>query len=548
MEHKDAFFLKEALQIPRTLLRDILITSLFLNLLAVALPLFTRVVYDKVIPNFAIETLWVLFSGMAMVLVFDSLFKASRNYIIQHISSKTLQELEQPFMTHLLKIPAQHNLAKTNYHLNSLQEICRYRFQLLIPATVDIPFVLVFLLIIYLICPPMALVPLGVGLSLIALQIAFHHKLNKALVHSQEATEERLQTVADLLQGRQTIRQLAHYTPFINDWKTASSRAAINNSRMTFLYQMVMSLSQSCLLFNTVLLMMVGVYQVQASTLSIGGLLAISLLSARILTPLMSIGELLAKRPKILMELKHINQVMQIPDEGTGAAIAFAPKLTLTNATVDPILKNCNFSLQAKEKLAIVGSSGAGKTTLLQILSKERTLSSGSVLWDDRKDIAPAHLRQQMGIVEQHPYFFGRSVRDNLCLEHQYADAELFKTLDLVGLTTFIKATGHGLDLMLDNGGHNLSGGQRQCLALARALLRQPDILLMDEPTSMMDHQMELQLVQNLRFALKNKTVVLVTHRTPLLSLVDKILVLENGQVQQFGDKNTILNQQAKHG
>jgi ATP-binding cassette subfamily C protein LapB len=249
--------------------------------------------------------------------------------------------------------------------------------------------------------------------------------------------------------------------------------------------------------------------------------------------------------------MQAIETILSTPAEtATGKeSITLTGGFVLREATVTlnayPALKECSLRLAPGEKLALVGPSGAGKSTLLKALSLEAPLTAGQLFWDDHDSvhIAPAALRTQIGIVEQHPYFFRGTLRENLLLDLVRDEAEIRQMLEIAGLDGFVRAMGRGLDLPLVEGGLNLSGGQRQCLAIARALLRQPTVLLMDEPTAMMDHAMETRLVQNLRFALKDKTLVIVTHRSPLLALVDRIAVMGEGRILRDGQRGDILRE-----
>ncbi len=529
--------------------RDVAIATALLNLLALALPIFTRVVYDRVVPNFAESTLWVLFSGMLLILVFESLFKISRAWVVDTLANKASAQMEQEFVSHLLHLPHGTNLARTSYFLGNLGDIREFYCQKMLPTAVDLPFVVAFLVLIYITCPAMVLVPIITGGIIIGLQYAFHLKLNNLVMQHQQAMEHKMQALTEILNGRDTIRQLARYAPFTARWQTVVSKAAAQTADTSFWHQLVGVLCHSMVILNSVLLIMVGVYEIHAGNLTVGGILAISLLCGRILSPLMSIGDLLAKYPKIQKELLSIENILALPKENAENNDTFTLKgsLRLEKAEVllggYPALRDCTLTLNAGEKVALVGASGAGKTTLLRVLSMETPLSGGRLFWDDHvsQAIAPAHLRQQIGIVEQHPYFFAGTLRENLLNGSERDDAELWQALETVGLDQYVKAAGRGFDLQLAEGGLNLSGGQRQALAIARALLRQPTVLLMDEPTAMMDHVMEQRLVQNLRFALKNKTVAIITHRTPLLSLVDQIAIMEAGMVVKHGARQDIL-------
>jgi len=545
------------LWLTRDAYREIIVTSIFLNFLGIALPIFTRVVYDTVVPNFAEATLWVLFSGMLLVLCFEILFKVSRSYIVDHLGHQASARLEQEFHAHLLQLPHGYNMARTSQYFNYLQEIRDFFCHKLVPTLVDAPFVLGFLLAIFLLSPAMVLVPVVMGGVLIASQYAFHNALHKGLLINQHVIYAKQNALAETLNGRDTIRQLACYAPFRNAWVKLTEHAAKTQADLTIWQGLVVHICTAAIILNSVLLIIVGVYQIHAGNLSVGGLLAVNLLAARALTPLTSIGSILAKWPHLKSEMREVEEILALPIENNTAADSFELQgmITLQHATVQykgqpyPALQDITLTLPKGQKLALAGPSAAGKTTLLKVLSAEIPLHSGAVRWDERdhSHLAPAALRAQLGIVDQYPYFFARTLRENLLMGLERDEAELRHVLEIVGLDEFVKAMGRGMDLPIHEGGGNLSGGQRQCLAIARALLRQSPVILMDEPTSMMDHRMEARLVQNLKFALKDKTLVVVTHRTPLLSLVDAIAVLENGRLVRYGNRADILKDLLGH-
>ncbi len=545
------------LWLTRASYRDIAVACIFLNLLGISLPIFTRVVYDRVIPNFAQATLWVLFSGMILVLAFEVLFKLSRSYITDRLGNIAGAKLEQQFHQHLMHLPHGYSIAKTGQYFNYLQEIRDFFCQKLVPTLIDAPFVLTFLLAIFLICPAMSIVPIVMGGIIIGLQYAFHIALHKGLLSNQQALYAKQSVLVETMHGRETIRQLTCYSTFTKAWESVTETAAISQSNLLFWQGLVAHLCTGAVVLNSVLLIMVGVYEIHETRLSVGGLLAINLLSARALSPLTSIGSILAKWPHLLTEMDTIEKVLSLPVENAADGEPFVLKgaLVMKDAHVQyhphsqPVLKDVALHLQQGQKLALVGASGAGKSTLLKVLSAELPLNSGSMFWDERdvQNITPVNLRSQLGIVDQYPYFFARSLRENLLMGLEREDAEIRHALEIVGMDQFVKAMGHGLELFISEGGLNLSGGQRQCFAIARALLRQSPVLIMDEPTSMMDHHMELRLVDNLTFAIKEKTVILATHRSPLLKLADTLVVMENGKITRHGKRDDVIRELSKH-
>jgi ATP-binding cassette subfamily C protein LapB len=356
-----------ALHLPHRAYRDVVVTTVFLNLLAVALPIFTRVIYDRVVPNFAEATLWVLISGMVLVGVFEILFKVSRAWIGDQLGARALGTMENDFIRHVLHLPHGASLAKTSHYLACLQNLREFFCQKLLPTLVDTPFVFVFLLLIYLICPPMVLVPIVTGIIIIGMQYAFHTALDRGLVGNQRALEDKMQALSEILNGRETIRQLSSATPFLARWQGVSQVAADSGTAVSFWMNFTHAGIHALMVMNSVALIAVGVYQIHAGTLSVGSLLAINLLSGRALAPLVSIGELLAKWPTLRREMRAIEKVLAAPDEQDGGrdSIRLQGQLQVAGAMVQPggypSLRDCSLTLAAGEKLALIGASGAGK-------------------------------------------------------------------------------------------------------------------------------------------------------------------------------------------
>ncbi|MBY0407969.1 MAG: ATP-binding cassette domain-containing protein, partial [Rickettsiales bacterium] len=515
------------------------------------LPLFTRVVYDRIVPNFAEATLWVLFSGMVLVLAFELLFKVSRAYMTDHLGNRAAAQLEQEFQQHLLRLPHGYSIAQTGQFFSLLQDIRDFFCQRLVPTLVDVPFVLTFIIAIFLISPAMALVPLVIGLLLIGMQYGFQALLHQVMQRQQQTSYQKQNALVELLHGRDTIRQLSAQAPFLAGWNNASDQAADATAQLATWQGLMQHLSTALILLNSLLLIIVGVYEIHANSLSVGGLIAINILSSRMLSPLTAVGTILAKWPHMISEMRTIEKVLALaPDkEESEEPFTLLGAVSVQQASVHypnhalPALKDASFALARGQKLALVGPSGAGKTTLLKALSAEVGLASGLIRWDehDITHLPPAGLRGQMGIVDQYPFFFARSLRENLLMGLEKSDEDIRAALEIAGMDGMVKASGRGLDLPIEEGGVNLSGGQRQCLAIARALLRKPAVLLMDEPTSMMDHMMEARLVQHLRSAMQGVTLVVVTHRSPLLALVDAVAVMDQGRITRFGARDDVL-------
>lgn len=538
--------------IPKNILWDIATSSIFINLLIAALPIFTRVIYDRVIPNFATDTLWVLCIGMVLVVLFDIFFKAARSWVTFYTSSKASSYIDQYSIKSLFHQKETKDFSKVHYYLSLAHEISQFYCTKLIPVLIDLTFVIVFFAIIYSLSPALTLVPFSCGVLIIATQIILISRFNHIKTQFQINQKERNHHLVELTSGFSTIKNLNIFKLFHKRWTLMAQKYSKQNFQFHFSHHLSGIFIQSIMMLNTVLIMVVGVYQINLVSLSTGALIAISILSSRILTPLVNIGEIIATLPKILHQKNEIEDFLG--DEVTSDN-AHHYKRTLKGTILlkdvsykikqNHIIKNCSLYIEANEKVALVGPSGAGKTTLLNLLSMEYSASQGCLFFDNHNSV---HLNEyftknQISIVEQYPHFFERTLKENMSLGSNVTEDEIIIMLRQLGLYEAIFDTGYGLELPVSQGGSNFSGGQRQALAIIRAILRKPKIILMDEPTSMMDHLLEQKVIAFLKHHLANTTTILISHRSALLDLVGRIVVMKKGLIIKDGLRHDILKQ-----
>jgi ATP-binding cassette subfamily B protein/ATP-binding cassette subfamily C protein LapB len=538
--------------IPKDIMWDIATTSIFTNLLIMAMPIFTRTIYDRVVPHFAVDTLWVLSFGMMLVMVFDFFFKASRSWVTYHISSKATAYIDQYAIKSLFQQKSPKDFSKVTYYLSLAHEVSQFYCTKLIPTMIDLIFCVVFFALLYALSPALMLVPLFCGVLIIVTQLILVSKLNHIRTQYQVNQKERNHNLIELTSGFSTIKNLNVFKLFYKKWHDTSHDYSEQNFKLNFANAFSNLFIQTIMTLNTVFIMIVGVYQINLNNLSAGALIAISILSARTLTPLVGIGEIIAGFPKIVHQKNAIENFLggQTTDDVDNLyKRQLLGNMFLKNVSYEvnknKILKECSLYVEPKEKIALIGPSGAGKTTLLNIFAMEYVPTNGNLFFDNHNS---THLNEyftknQIAVVEQYPYFFERSLRENLSMGRKVSDDAMISMLQQLGLYEAIFDTGLGLDLPIAAGGCNLSGGQKQVLAIIRMALRNPKIILMDEPTSMMDHGLEQKVINFLKHYLSDKTAILISHRYALLELAERVVVMKTGHIIKDGLRHDILKQ-----
>ena len=342
--------------IPKGVIYDIVMASLCANLLIMALPVFTRAVYDRIIPNFATDTLWVLMTGMMMVVLFDFFFKVARAWMTLNMSGQASKHIDHYMVKALFKKSDHEPYAKVNYHMSSAHEVSNFYCTKLIPTAIDLPFSLAFLGIIYMLSPAMMMVPLICGIVIIGVQILLHSKINHAIMDHHKNAQDKNHRLVEIINGFATLKHLVAQKLFSKKWYDISAKANMQNADLQFSYQFVAHINQSIMMLNTVLLMVVGVYQVNLNNMSIGALIAVSILSARILSPLIGIGEVIAKMPKILHQKNDTEKFVSEGENicGGDQKISLKGNVLLKNISLQidkkAILKECNLLVDNHEK------------------------------------------------------------------------------------------------------------------------------------------------------------------------------------------------------
>ncbi len=538
--------------------RDVLGAALMINLIALALPMFTMNVYDRVVPNRAIETLWVLALGVIAILCVDMVLRSLRGYFIDLASARIDLQLSAGIMERVLGVRMEARPAAVgafSSNLRSFETVRDFITSASVTAFIDLPFALLFMLVIALIAWPL-IFPLLFGIVVVVVYAyILQHKMHDLSETTYRAGALRNATLVESLSALETIKTQGAEAVMQSKWEKSVAFVARVNNRMRFLAAAATNGALEIQQLLNVLVVVVGVYLIADNQLSMGGLIACTMLSSRALAPLGQLVGLLMQYHNAKVALTSLEQVMKNPVERPAdASFVHRPELkgdiefrdvqfNYPNSQI-AALKGITCRVRAGEKVVVIGRIGSGKTTLQKLLLGLYLPTSGSVSIDgvDLRQLDPADLRRNIGYVAQDVTLFYGTLRENIAIGAPYADdAAIVAAAEVGGLSDFVNRHPDGFDMMIGERGDSLSGGQRQGVAIARAFLMDPPILLLDEPTSAMDFSSEQQFKQRLKALAAHKTVLIVTHRNSLLDLADRVIVIDDGRVVADGPRDQVI-------
>ncbi len=549
---------RETLKRSRWLYADAIAASLVINLIALAAPLFVMNVYDRVVPNQATATLWVLAIGICGAYLFDLLLKGLRSLCLDLAGKKTDLIISATLFERIVGMAMKVRPARVGSFAQNIHEFQGMRdflTSLTLASLIDLPFTLIILLVIallggHLVWIPIVAFPLALGIG---------HLLQKPLTATLERTmalgAERQSSLIETLAGLDAVKVNNAESERQYQWEQTIGTLSRLELRVKVLSGLAMNITLLIQQLAGVAMIIFGVYQIIDGTLSMGGLVACYMLSGRALGPLAQLSGLLTRYQQAKVTMVSVDQMMELPQERNfderplsrqvlqGAMEFRAVDFTYPNQQT-LALRGVNLNVRPGEKIGIIGRSGSGKSSLAKLLVGLYQPDSGSLLVDgvDIRQIDVSELRHNIGYVAQDIQLLAGTLRDNLVSGARYVDDEMvLQAAELAGVHEFARLHPQGYELQVGERGQNLSGGQRQNVALARALLLNPPILLLDEPTSAMDNTGEERLKQRLQAVIENKTVILVTHRASLLSLVDRLLVIDRGQILADGPKAAVM-------
>ena len=540
------------------LYRDALMAAFLINVFALATPIVSMTVYDRVVPNMATDTLGVLAAGAFLVLIFDFLLKLTRGYLIDLASKRIDVTLSALIMERVLGIRMEARPVSVGAfasNLRAFETIRDFIASASITALIDLPFVLIFMLVLLWIAPVMA-VPVVVGVVvMLVYTLLVQEKMQELAETTLRASSQKNAHLVESLSNLDTLKILAAEGELQGKWESATLFLAQIGTRLKLLSSSTVNFSGFIQQFVSLGMLVLGVYQIMAGNVSMGGVIAAVMLSGRVMAPLGQVVGLLTQYHNAKTSLFSLETFMKLPVEREKDAhffhrTSFKGEIEFRDVSfsypANPMiaLRNVSFRIRAGERVAIIGKIGSGKSTVQKMILGLYQPTEGAIRIDgvDIKQIDPAELRRHIGHVPQDPVLFYGSLRDNIAMGSPHVhDASVAAAAEQAGLMPFINSHPQGFDMVIGERGDTLSGGQRKAVTIARALLNAPPILLLDEPTSNMDHSSEAQIQSTLRQMLPGKTMVLVTHHNNLLSMVDRLIVMDQGQVVADGPKDKVI-------
>lgn len=538
--------------------RDVLLASFLINLFVLANPLFVMNVYDRVVPNGAVETLWVLAIGVLIVYLFDFGLKMLRAYFLEVAAKKSDVLLSAQLFEKVMRLRYDRMPTSVGAFASNLREFDSIRNFLSSTTNtvlIDIPFMLIFIAVIALIGGPLVVVPAAAVPAIVIYALIIRPRLRAAVERTFASSAQKNGTLVESLTAMETVKTQRAASPLQERWEQAVGYISRWGLRSRMLSSSVVTFAGFVTQLSSVLIVIGGVYLIMEQELSMGALIACVILSGRAIAPMAQVASLIIQYEQSAKALRTLNEIMELPVEREeGRHFVHRPKLEgnveFRNVSFKypgvehAALEKVSFRIKAGERVAMIGRIGSGKSTIEKLLLGLYQPTDGAILLDgvDINQIDPVDLRRNTGYVPQDVMLFAGSVRDNILVGSPRAsDADMLRAARLAGVDQFVNLHPSGFDMPVGERGQALSGGQKQSIAIARALLHQPSLLIMDEPSNSMDNASEEQFKRQLKSVIEGRTLLMVTHKMSLLTLVDRLIVIDQGQVVADGPKETVL-------
>ncbi|SFX28084.1 ATP-binding cassette, subfamily C, LapB [Janthinobacterium lividum] len=545
----------------RWVFRWALLGTLVLNVIGALVPFYAMAVYDRVIPNNATSSLWVLTIAVVVLTGFELALRLLRGELVETASRRMDVALSSSIFAQCLRLRAASRPASGGTLANTVRdfESVREFFASTTLTTLgDLPFLLLFLLVIALVGGWLVLVPLAVIPILLLVAFASRAALARHVAASMQESAQRTAHLFETMNGLDTIKALGAEAWSRRKWESLTVAIAANSVETREIVSRVNYINTAVLALSGVAVVATGALLMGEHLLTLGQIIAVSMLTGRALAPVSQIAGLIMRWEQTKLSYHALNKIMEAPTDDDAASLQ-APPLSgriefrdvgFAYPNSPPLLDKLNLHIRPGERVGVIGKLGSGKSTLLRLLLNQYGPQSGSVLFDDlaSTQLEPLSLRRQIGYVPQDVTLFHGTLRENIELgRSQPDDASLLDAIRLACLDDIITQLPNGVATEVGERGERLSGGQRQAVAMARALLAKPPMLLLDEPSSMFDPATEQRLIGRLR-SLKDTTIVLVTHRMAMLALVDRLIVFDKGRIVADGPRDEVmrvLNSQA---
>lgn len=548
---------------------QVILSSFIVNFLALVSSLYVMNVYDRVIPNKAYSTLWVLSLGVIVAIVFELIAKMLRSYLTDVAGKKADLIISSALFRRVLSIKLQDRPTSSGSYANNLRDfesVREFMTSASLLTLVDFPFLFLFLFVMFMVAGKLALVPMAIIPTVIIVGLLAQIPLSRYINESMRESSQRQGLTVEAIEGLETLKTNNASNWAQKRWDFFTAKSATSSIKVKNISNFVTNFTMMMQQLNTVFLVLAGTYLIHSddssSKITMGALIACVILSGRALAPLGQIASLAIRFQQARLALQGVNGIIERPTDrdnernyvtlkSVRGAIQFNNIAFSYNKDEEPIISGLNLNIQPGEKVGILGKIGSGKSTVLKLASGLYEPKQGNITVDnvDLRQIDPHFLRNQVMLLEQNPRLFLGTLRENLDLARMdgfSTDQDLLQALTRFGLIDLIRHHPRGLDMPLGEDGLGLSGGQKQMVALARMTMKDPKVALLDEPTTGLDQLSEMQALRGIAHWAKNKTLVVVTHRSQVLQIVNRIVVVENGKVVLDGPRDVVLKHLSK--
>ena len=556
---KLAEWLMEPMRRNRATYWKVALAATFINIFGLITALFTMTIYDRVIPNSAMSSLIALSIGLGIVIVFDFILKLLRAYFVDHAGSLIDRDIGEDVFARLLAMRLDRKTRSTGALAGLMRELEALRdffASATLVAIVDVPFILLTLLLVAMIGGWVVLVPALMVPAVILVAWLTHPAMERLAAQAMGEGLLKQSVLVETIGGLETVKSAGAAPLLTKRWLRAVEMHSQSSLRQRMIASIGVTFASSAGTISYGGVVIVGATMIADQTLTMGGLIACSILAGRAIAPLAQISQLLSRITSTRQAYRQLDEMMDQPSEGPeGEALkvaTIAGKIEFRNVgfrypgAPERALNGLSFTINPGEHVALLGRVGSGKSTVARLVLGLYPTEEGLILIDgtDLRQLDPTALRANIGAAMQESVLLTGSVRENIVLDRAGVDdTELLRAAQLSGTHQFMGQIANGYDLRLADRGEGLSGGQRQSIAIARALAGKPPIVLLDEPSSAMDSQTETGLIQRLAEELKGRTTLLITHRAPLLQLADRIILLDGGKMVADGPRDAVLKQ-----
>ena len=527
---------------------QVMIAAMVSNFLSLTTALFTMTVYDRIIPNGAFESLIALSIGVIIALGFDFIIKSLRARFIDTASKKADLEISRRLFERILTLTPSEQRQKTGAMAGTIREFETLREffnSSTLVVLIDLPFVFFFIYVISLIAGPLAYVFLTAVPLVIIVGLGIQPFLARITKGSVESGMNKQAVLVETLNGLETVTATGSGKLMRKRYEDALNDQADSGNKIRALSMFIVNFAASVQQYAQVGAIFFGVYLIVEGTITQGALIGAVILGGRTMGPLSQLANTLSRVNGALTSYRNLAKLIgkkfnSASDLSPISRPSFDGEIEFKNVSFSfegagqPTINNISFKIPAGQKVALVGKMGSGKSTLSKLIAGILEPTSGAILIDgvDVRQIDQADIRKNIGIMLQDSWLFSGTIRENIQMGfNEYEDDHVLRICKVAGVDDFVGSQPKGYDLEIRERGIGLSGGQRQTINLARSLLHDPKVLLLDEPTSSMDQGTEKKVVGSLTEFSKDKTMMIVTHRNPILTMVDRVFVLENGKI-----------------